>query len=105
MGGTGDGVWKVSADGGSWTKIAGGSVTDIAASGGYVYGVGLGRGVQKALGRAAVPSQVLVQLNTENSFVNATRVAVMVAFSGVALTLCMTITRTRRPKSEPLLSP
>ena len=100
-----DGVWNVPVDGGSWAQIAGGTVTDIAASGDYVYGVGIGNGVYRVLGRADVVSHVLVELNTENSLANATRVAVMAAVSGVALAVFLSITRARTPKSEPLLSP
>ena len=103
--GLGDGVWNFPVDGGSWANIAGCCVTDIAASGGYVYGVGIGDNVYRVLGRADVVSQVLVELNTENSFADATRVAVMSAVSGVALAVFLTITRARTPKSEPLLSP
>ena len=45
--GLGKDVWKVPVDGGSWTKIAGCCVTDIAVDGGYVYGLGVGKDVWK----------------------------------------------------------
>ena len=40
-------VYKVSVNGGSWAKIAGCCVTDIAADGGYVYGIGTNQEVYK----------------------------------------------------------